>query len=107
MPPRKPPHLKVADAKDVPEAPKPREVPKSITAALEGTSRDVYAAMRKQLAAKLDAGEVSSNAIRSAYQELRELDRLIRAEDAAEAAERESRERDEQRGRRSFDASAI
>ena len=67
----------------------------------------MYAAMRQKLARQIDAGEVSSNAIRSAYQELRELDRLIRAEDAAEAAERESRERDEQRPRRSFDASAI
>lgn len=58
------------------------QVPKSITEALDGSTRDVLAAMRRALAKKLDDGEVSSNAIASAYKELRELDRLIRAADA-------------------------
>ena len=86
MPPRTRGHLTVADPKTAEPAPKPepRVVPKTITAALEGSSRDVLAAMRKALAKKLDAGEVSSNAIASAYKELRELDRLIRAADEAE-----------------------
>ena len=57
---------------------KKRETPKSISEALDGSSRDVLSAMRKALAKKLDAGEVSSNSIASAYKELRELDRLIR-----------------------------
>jgi len=56
--------------------------PKSITAALEGTGRDVLAAMRAKLAKQLDKGEISSNSIASAYRELRELDRLIRLADA-------------------------
>lgn len=62
------------------EKPKPK-TPKSITEALDGSGRDVLAAMRKALAKKLDDGEVSSNAIASAYKELRELDRLIRQAD--------------------------
>jgi hypothetical protein len=98
--------LTVADPESAGKPSEPRPVPKSITAALEGSSRDVYAAMRKALAKKLDAGEVSSNAISSAYKELRELDRLIRAEDEAERLEAEGRDRDA-RTRRSFDASAI
>ncbi|MDB5716435.1 MAG: hypothetical protein JWO15_3832 [Sphingomonadales bacterium] len=57
------------------------KTPKSITEALDGTGRDVLAAMRRALAKQLDAGEISSNAIASAYKELRELDRLIRAAD--------------------------
>lgn len=80
---------------------KPRQY-KTITDALEGTSRDVMAAMRKALAKKLDAGEVSSNSIASAYKELRELDRLIREMDAAAEEEGSSFDDDE-----SFDASAI
>ena len=78
--------------------------PKNISEALDGSSRDVLGAMRKALAKKLDAGEVSSNAIASAYKELRELDRLIRLADreAAEAAEEVSGDVDD-----SFDASAI
>jgi hypothetical protein len=102
MPPKSRPHLAVADA----NTPRPRQTPKTITEALEGSSRDVLAAMRKALAKKLDAGEVSSNAIASAYKELRELDRLIRAADEAERMEAESRDRDS-RARRSFNASAI
>lgn len=60
-----------------------KRTPATITAALDGSSRDVMAAMRRALAKKLDDGEVSSNAIASAYKELRELDRLIRAMDHA------------------------
>lgn len=59
--------------------------PKSISEALDGSSRDVLAAMRKALARKLDDGDVSSNAIASAYKELRELDRLIRSLDARDS----------------------
>ena len=98
---RKRGHLAVADPKNA-----PKTTPKNITEALDGSSRDVLAAMRRALAKKLDAGEVSSNAIASAYKELRELDRLIRAADEAERVEDESRDRDS-RARRSFDASAI
>lgn len=58
-----------------------------IADALEGSSRDVLASMRKALAKKLDDGEVSSNAIASAYKELRELDRLIRLIDAHDEQE--------------------
>lgn len=77
--------------------------PKSITEALDGSSRDVLWAMRKALAKKLDAGEVSSNAIASAYKELRELDRLIRVadQDSAQADETQGHVDDR------FDASAI
>ena len=95
-------HLQAVD----PAAPPPRSVPKSITEALAGSSRDVLAAMRHALAKKLDDGEVSSNAIASAYKELRELDRLIRAADDADAQEVASRG-DDTRTRRSFNASAI
>lgn len=84
----------------------PKKVPASIVEALEGSTRDVLAAMRQELAKKLDRGEVSSNAIASAYKELRELDRLIRAEDAAEAQEAASRGNASQ-VRRSFNASAL
>jgi len=49
---------------------------------------------------------VSSNAIASAYKELRELDRLIRHADAEAAAE-EAKHGDEVRRRRSFNAAAI
>lgn len=65
-----------------PGARAPRKEPKNITEALDGSSRDVLGAMRRALAKKLDAGEVSSNAIASAYKELRELDRLIRLADS-------------------------
>lgn len=83
----------------------PPQTPETIVEALNGSSRDVLAAMRQALARKLDAGEVSSNAIASAYKELRELDRLIRAEDdAVRAAEEKKRSRV---GQRSFNASAI
>lgn len=81
-------------------------VPTSISEAVaNGSSRDVLAAMRRALARKLDDGEVSSNAIASAYKELRELDRLIRSADADRAAEEAT---SGNRGhRRSFDATAI
>lgn len=70
------------------EKPKPK-TPKNITEALDGSPRDVLAAMRRALAKKLDAGEVSSNAIASAYKELRELDRLIRQYDADQVEARD------------------
>ena len=67
------------------ERPAPPATPKTITEALNGGPRGVLAAMRHSLAKKLDASEISSNAIASAYKELRELDRLIRSIDAAQA----------------------
>jgi hypothetical protein len=86
--------------------PTPRRTPASISEALDGSGRDVLAAMRHALAKKLDAGEVSSNAIASAYKELRELDRLIRVSD--EADRQEEAERGSSSGaRRAFDATAI
>lgn len=86
------------------EKPARRSQPKNITEALDGSSRDVLWAMRRALAKKLDDGEVSSNAIASAYKELRELDRLIRQADreAAEVAEGDRPDVDD-----TFDASAI
>lgn len=81
-------------------------IPKNITEAIEGTSRDVLAAMRKALAKQLDEGKIAGNSIASAYRELRELDRLIRVADAeAEAEARRNAGGDGER--RSFDASAI
>lgn len=97
MPPKK--HLSA-----VPEGATAKREPKNISEALDGSSRDVLAAMRKALAKKLDAGEVSSNAIASAYKELRELDRLIRLadQDAVESAHEAKADVDDR-----FDASAI
>lgn len=80
----------------------PKKVHAKIADALEGSSRDVLASMRRALAKKLDDGDVSSNAIASAYKELRELDRLIRQIDAAVEGERDDSDVDE-----TFDASAI
>jgi len=89
------------------EKPEPKPVFASISEAIEaGSSRDVLASMRKQLASKLDADEVSSNALTSAYKELRELDTLIRRADAEAAAE-EVKHGDELGQRRSFNAAAI
>lgn len=87
-----------------PDARAKKPDPKNISEALAGSSRDVLGAMRKALAKKLDDGEVSSNAIASAYKELRELDRLIRLadRDAAEAASETRADVDD-----TFDASAI
>lgn len=95
------PNLRVAGPDEA--KPKPK-VHKNISEALEGSGRDVLAAMRKALAKKLDDGEVSSNAIASAYKELRELDRLIRQADRA-TAERD----DEDSGGvdDTYDASAV
>ena len=93
--------LHIAGSDDAPRPPAER-----IADALEGSSRDVLASMRLALAKKLDAGEVSSNAIASAYKELRELDRQIRAMDAAEQQEA-TRRADVSRSRRSFAASAL
>ena len=98
--PAKKPHLSVAP----PNARASRKPPpKNISEALDGSARDVLVAMRKALAKKLDNGEVSSNAIASAYKELRELDRLIRL------ADRESEQREDHDGDvdDAFDASAI
>lgn len=80
------PPLSVVTSETKPAKPK---VHAKIADALEGSSRDVLASMRKALAKKLDDGEVSSNAIASAYKELRELDRLIRVIDAHEEQEGE------------------
>ena len=80
-----------------------RKVHAKIADALEGSSRDVLASMRLALAKKLDAGEVASNAIASAYKELRELDRLIRAHDESEEPSRAA----DEGPRRSFDAAAL
>lgn len=93
------PPLRVAGDGDPPAK------PLSITAALDAGPREVLAAMRFALAQKLDAGDVSSNAIASAYKELRELDRQIRAMDAAE--QEEQRRGSSGGPRRSFNASAI
>lgn len=90
------------------ESPAQKPAPATITEAVEaGDARDVLAAMRKQLAQKLDSGEVSSNAIASAYKELRELDRLVRLADAEAAAEEAKQHGDEVSRRRSFNATAI
>jgi hypothetical protein len=86
----------------------PPETPKSIAQAVEnGSSRDVLAAMRRALAQKLDGGDISSNAIASAYKELRELDRLIRQHDAEAIEAARENDAGRTRKRRSFDASAI
>lgn len=96
------PHLQAVG----PDTPAPRKTPKNITEALEGSSRDVLAAMRRALARQLDEGKIAGNAIASSYRELRELDRLIRAADEAQDQEADRADRD--RGsRRSFNASAI
>src|SRR5690554_4611188 len=95
-------HLRVVDENTTP---KPKPVPASIEEALDGSSRDVLAAMRLKLAQKLDAGEVAANAIASSYKELRELDRLIRAADAAE--EQEKSDDDEDAPRRTWNPAAI
>ena len=95
------PTLRVADAADPPRPPAEK-----IADALNGSGRDVLASMRLALAKKIDAGEVSSNAIASAYKELRELDRQIRAMDAADEQEA-ARRADVTRSQRSFSASAI
>lgn len=85
-----------------------RPTPKTITAAVEsGSARDVLASMRRALAKKLDEGDVSSNAIASAYKELRELDRLIRQSDAEDAEEEARHSVEHGRSRRSFNASAL
>ena len=97
---KKPSHLAAVP----PNARAKKAEPKNISEALTGSSRDVLGAMRKALAKKLDDGEVSSNAIASAYKELRELDRLIRLADH-DAAHAESETRADVDDR--FDASAI
>lgn len=98
MPAKKPTLRAVAPGETAPA----RQVHARIADALEGSSRDVLASMRKALAKRLDEGDISSNAIASAYKELRELDRLIRLIDAAE---QEGSHDDG--AANSFDASAI
>lgn len=100
MPTKKPSLRAVAPGEVAP--PKPT-VHDRISDALDGSSRDVLASMRRALAKRLDDGDVSSNAIASAYKELRELDRLIRQLDAAN---QEDDGRDDAADE-SFDASAI
>lgn len=95
------PTLRVAGANDAPRPPSER-----IADALDGSGRDVLASMRLALAKKLDDGEVSSNAIASAYKELRELDRQIRAMDEAERQEADRRA-DVNASRRSFTTSTL
>lgn len=85
------------------KAPAKPTVHARISDALDGSSRDVMASMRKALAKRLDDGDVSSNAIASAYKELRELDRLIRQLDAANQEDDGS----DSAADESFDASAI
>lgn len=97
----KKPDLRVAAPGEKPTA-RPK-VHARISDALAGSSRDVLASMRRALAKKLDDGDVSSNAIASAYKELRELDRLIRQIDASvEESRSEGGPVDD-----TFDASAI
>ena len=93
-------HLSVAPA----GARAKKAEPKNISEALDGTARDVLVAMRRALARQLDDGSIASNAISSAYKELRELDRLIRIAD-----HESEREAVESRGYvdNRFDASAI
>ena len=98
--PAKKPHLSVAPANARASRKPP---PKNISEALDGSARDVLVAMRKALAKKLDDGEVSSNAIASAYKELRELDRLIRLADRESARDDETDDDVDD----AFDASAI
>lgn len=100
---KRPPHLSVVDETTKP----PRKTPATITEALDGSGRDVLASMRRALAKKLDAGEIASNAIASAYKELREIDRLIRAIDASEEQEARERGSHDDRAGRSFNSSAI
>lgn len=97
--PTKPDLRAVAPGEQAPTKPK---VHARIADALDGSSRDVLASMRRALAKKLDDGDVSSNAIASAYKELRELDRLIRQIDAATTEARADDDVDD-----AFDASAI
>lgn len=100
MPTRKT-SLKVVNPGDTPPARKP--VSAKITESLDGSTRDLLASMRLALAKKLDANEISSNSIASAYKELREIDGQIRVLDA-EAMEVEAggRLKDAE-----FDATAI
>lgn len=92
------------------ETPEPKRAFVSISDAIEsGSSRDVLATMRKDLARQLDQGALASNCIVPAMKHLGELDRLIRLADAeatAEAAAEEGKHGEGTR-RRSFNAAAI
>ena len=94
-------NLKVVGPDDAP--PKRASVSGKIVDSLSGSSRDLLASMRLALARKLDSGEISSNAIASAYKELREIDRQIRVLDADSAASLEGEDVEDVR----FDATAI
>ena len=94
-------NLKVVGPDDVP--PKHSRVSGKIVDSLSGSSRDLLASMRLALARKLDSGEISSNAIASAYKELREIDRQIRVLDADSEASLEGEDVEDVR----FDATAI
>lgn len=97
------PNLRVAGPDEKPT----KVAPKTISEAVEsGSSRDVLASMRKALAKKLDDGDIASNAIASAYKELRELDRLIRIADL-DAEEEAKRGSANGNVRRTFNSSAI
>ncbi len=93
--------LKAVGPNDAP--PERSRVSGKIVDSLSGSSRDLLASMRLALARKLDSGEISSNAIASAYKELREIDRQIRVLDADSAASLEGEDVEDVR----FDATAI
>ena len=78
----------------------------SITDSLVGSRRDVLASMRRQLAEKLDSGEIASNAIATSMGKLQELDHQIRSLDSA-AEQEAQRDAQSSRARPKFTASAI
>lgn len=104
---KRPPHLSVVDGQGEPAKPEPPKTFETIGEALSGSGRDVLAAMRKALADKLDKGEIASNAIASAYKELRELDRLVRQFDAAEEEKAKGAQGGNRGSGRSFDTATI
>ena len=79
--------------------------PLSITESLDAGRREVLVALRLQLAQKLDAGDIASNAIASAYTKLQSLDDDIRSLDAAE--QEEERRATPSASRRSFNIKAV
>lgn len=94
------PKLRVVAPDEKPAAHAP---PKDLREAVERPERDLLVAMRRKVAAEVDAG-VPAHALSSLMKQLRELDRDIRAMDARE------REEDGKHGvvaDQAFDASAI
>ena len=82
-------------------------IPRSLADAVaKGSARDVLVTSRRQIAEKLDANEVASNALTAAYKQLVEFDRLIRQIDAETAAQ-EAEKDDEIRRRRRFNSAAL